>query len=284
MNINYDLWNTTGESITIPDGVTTFWPAGDALVQNFVYNKGHLVGFVDTKALVTNESKSTTFPYDYVNITVDKSLEGVMTFNPGERTKVSIVNYAETGNTGDTVVLGTVFANCRTIDEVKSISPDYQTEYIIDGVWNESLEKLEDSNPDRSVGMFASCNNLTTFTSDLNSLTNGYRMFYNCSNLTEFNISLSSLTDGGCMFGLCRKIKSFTSDLSSLSNGHEMFIMCSNLTTFNGGDLSSLTNGAFMFSYCPNFTTFNDNLSSLTDGEYMFYGCKLDVASVQNIA
>ena len=102
-NIDYTLWpNANGNlgeiKVQIPDGVNTAWPEGDALVHNFVYNKGHLVGFVDTKVLIANESKSTTFPYDYVNITLDKSLEGVMTFNKGERTKYLTITYAESTN------------------------------------------------------------------------------------------------------------------------------------------------------------------------------------------
>ena len=51
--------------------------------------------------------------------------------------------------------------------------------------------------------MFNSCSNLTTFTSDLSSLTNGYGMFYGCSNLITFTSDLSSLTGGEGMFHLC---------------------------------------------------------------------------------
>jgi hypothetical protein len=39
-----------------------------------------------------------------------------------------------------------------------------------------------------------------------------------------------------------------------------------------------------MFYYCTKLTTFSSDLSSLTDGTYMFDGCKLDTASVQDIA
>lgn len=99
MNIDFTLWpNPNGElgknKVAIPDGVNTFWPEGDALVGNFVYKDDDLVDFVDTKALIVNDSKSTTFPYDYVNIQVDKSLEGVMTFNKGERTKYFTISYS----------------------------------------------------------------------------------------------------------------------------------------------------------------------------------------------
>ena len=77
-NIQNSIWPNAGgtlgqNKVQIPDGVTTPWPTGDALVHNFVYQNGKLVGFVDTKALIANDSKTTTFPYDYVNIQMDKS-------------------------------------------------------------------------------------------------------------------------------------------------------------------------------------------------------------------
>ena len=234
MSINFTLWpNPEGplgkNKVTIPDGINVTWPEGDALVGNFVYNEGKLVGFVDTMALVANESKSTTIPYDFVDITVDKSLESSMAFIPGERCKDLNISYAESGNT---IVLGTKYLGCKTVDDVKAVDSNYQTTDIIDGVWKEGLGDL-------TIGtqMFQGCKNLTTFYSDLSSLTTCQDMFYGCSNLT-----------------------SFKSDLSSLTFGHGMF------------------------SECFNLESFSSDLSSLTYGTFMFYGCKLDTASVQNIA
>ena len=61
-NLNGNL----GENkVAIPDGVIVKWPDGDAMVGNFIYKDGKLSGFVDTKALISNESKTTTIPYDY---------------------------------------------------------------------------------------------------------------------------------------------------------------------------------------------------------------------------
>ena len=74
--------------------------------------------------------------------------------------------------------------------------------------------------------MFASCTNLTSFNSDLSSLTNGYMMFSSCTNLTTFNSDLSSLTEGYSMFYGCSALTSFTSDLSSLTYGYDMFSGC----------------------------------------------------------
>lgn len=94
------IWPNAGGTLgeikaQIPDGVTVKWPDGDALVHNFVYHNGKLVGFVDTKALAANNSKSTTFPYDYVNITLDSILEDTMTIVPGERCKRLSIKYAD---------------------------------------------------------------------------------------------------------------------------------------------------------------------------------------------
>lgn len=108
MNIDYTLWpNPDGElgvnKVTIPTGTDDdTWPDGDALINNVVYKDGKISGFIDTKALTVNESKTSTFPYDCVNIQVDKSLEGVMTFNKGERTKYFTITYTGSSNNGET--------------------------------------------------------------------------------------------------------------------------------------------------------------------------------------
>lgn len=86
---------TLGENkVAIPDGITTKWPDGDALVGNFVYKDGKLVGFVDIKALVNNETKSTIIPYDCVIINLDNILEDTLTITPGERCKSLTIVYA----------------------------------------------------------------------------------------------------------------------------------------------------------------------------------------------
>lgn len=96
-NIDYTLWpNTDGElgkiKVAIPTNAED-WPAGDALVGNFVYNDGKLAGFVDTKALILNESATTTFPYDYVDIYLSSIQEGTLTVNRGERCKYLNVKF-----------------------------------------------------------------------------------------------------------------------------------------------------------------------------------------------
>ena len=80
-------------------------------------------------------------------------------------------------------------------------------------------------------------------------LTDGWGMFYDCSNLTTFTSDLSSLTIGRFMFNYCTKLTSFSSDLSSMTNGGGMFYNCSNLKSFTF-NLSSLTFGFEMFTGC----------------------------------
>ena len=171
--------------------------------------------------------------------------------------------------------------------------------------WKEDITKVEDNKAyvgvtlyaniqteklKNGTSMFSDCIFLTTFTSDLSSLTDGYQMFRSCHNLTNFTsdssgspVNLSSLTDGRYMFNYCSNLTTFASDLSSLTSGSYMFESCYNLTNFTS-DLSSLTRGNCMFNGCNNLTTFTSDLSSLTNGYYMFKGCKLDTDSLMHIA
>ena len=307
MKIDYTLWpNADGQlgqnKVQIPDGVTTQWPEGDSLVQNFVYKDGIISGFVDTKALIANESKTTTFPYDYVNITVDGSLEGVMSFNQGERTKYLTVTYTTSPNTDggtfDYVIIDINTTDQETLNAVRTAyrvvdKKMYDEDGNVIGTWDTS--KLEvggvfDLENEIVNGVYCGFDILTyekreivltEFSSDLSSLTDGRSMFYNCSKLTTFTSDLSSLTDGYAMFADCSNLTTFTSDLSSLTDGRWMFFECPNLTTFTS-DLSSLTNGEDMFDGCK-LDTFTSDLSSLTNGEDMFAYCKLSPSSLKNI-
>ena len=229
MNIDYTLWpNTDGNlgniKVQIPDGVNTFWPEGDALVHNFVYKDGKLAGFVDTKALTVNDSKSTVINYDYVDIELPFT-EGEIAITRGERSKYFNVRYNPIND--DNVVITLKYKGCKTLDDVITIDPDYLTNDIIDGVWSEGLGDLErGNNGNYNTGMFYYCSTLESFTSDLTNLTNGEYMFYGCENLASFNGNLSNLTRGHGMFHFCFNLESFASDLSSLTNGTYMFSGC----------------------------------------------------------
>lgn len=103
---------------------------------------------------------------------------------------------------------------------------------------------------------------ITSFDSDLSSLTNGDMMFYRCKNLTTFSSDLPNLTNGTYMFRES-SLASITSDLSSLENGSYMFCWCRKLTSFNS-DLSNLTNGTSMFyKTCLDFTSIKHIITCL---------------------
>lgn len=230
----FQYWpNTDGNlgniKVQIPTNVED-WPEGDALIGNFVYSEGELVDLVDTKALIVNDSKTTTFPYDYVNIQVDKSLEGVMAFNKGERTKYLTITYTESGNSGDTIVLGTKYIDCTTPDEVRRVDESYYINDIKNGEWSESLANLTAAQFQWPLGMetlFENCDNLIIFNSDLSSLTDGYGMFRGCSNLTSFNANLSKLEDGEYMFSGCVNLTNFNPEnLDSIEYADMMLDGC----------------------------------------------------------
>ena len=262
MNIDFTLWpNPDGElgvnKVTIPTGTgDDTWPDGDALINNVVYKDGKISGFVDTKALTVNESKSTIFPYDCVNIQVDKSLEGVMTFNKGERTKYFTITYTGSSNSGETfdfVIIDFNTTDQETIDTVRT------AKRVVDN-------KLYDAD-DNLIG-----------TIDTSKIEVG--------GIIDEEIPLvdglfCNLTMQGNARGFI--LSEFNSDLSSLRNGSVMFDGCENLTAFNV-DLPSLTNGFYMFRGCSSLTSFSSDLPSLTNGFYMFSDCKLDTTSIQNIA
>ena len=74
-------------------------------------------------------------------------------------------------------------------------------------------------------------------------------MFNDCKALTSFVSNLSSLTIGSSMFAACKALTSFGRYLYSLTGGNYMFYSCSSLQSFSS-DLPSLTTGTFMFEDC----------------------------------
>jgi hypothetical protein len=207
-NLQNSIWPNEGgtlgqNKVQIPDGVTTTWPTGDALVHNFVYHNGKLVGFVDTKALIANDSKSTTFPYEYVNISLPSIAEGEMTYNHdqciyfilnGEVLKGDIPSDEELG------IITKKYAGCKTVADVKAVDPNYLTNDIVNGVWKEGLGDLESGNSADPLefrgdgGMFYWNLALTAVDTDLSNLIDGDGMFRGCYNLTDFTVDLPSLT------------------------------------------------------------------------------------------
>ena len=113
-------------------------------------------------------------------------------------------------------------------DEVTS--PNYGS------AWNTSITKVEDNKAYTKLYTRAAVEKPTDATNpgynpdtlfanvQTEKIKNGKYMFEGCSNLTTFTSDLSSLTDGSGMFQNCPKLTTFTSDLSSLTCGYQMFV------------------------------------------------------------
>ena len=308
MKIDFTLWPNPDPDIldTLPDDLSsqvtlgtnkiqipedTQWPDGDTLVGNFIYKDGLLSGFVDTKALIRNDSNTTKIPYDYVNTTLEGLNGGNFIILTDGRCKSLKVSFGDsyknddyqkvTYDTASEIVKNYLYNASQIIGntlydanmnvsgafDMNSISIPYSEE----GRENSSYEgeAIHTFFTDGSV--YGNNSKIKVIKSDMRSLTDGYLMFYHNSTLETFEGDLSSLTNGNRMFGHT-KISSFEGDLSSLTNGDSMFTDCSNLTSFSS-DLSSLTNGEYMFLNCSNLTTFTSDLSSLTNGQGMFNDC-----------
>jgi hypothetical protein len=141
-NFDYTLWPNAGgtlgqNKVQIPDGINATWPEGDALVGNFVYDNCKLVGLVDTKALVANSSKTSTLPYDYVNITLPSITKEEMTFTRGERCKYANVTYSN----GESEEMFK-YKGCKTRFDVSMVDSNYDSDFV-SGVWVEPLKDLE---------------------------------------------------------------------------------------------------------------------------------------------
>lgn len=312
MNIDYSLFpNTDGNlgktKVKIPDGTTVTWPDGDALVGHFIYKDGELCGFVDTGALIANDSKTTIINYDYFDIELPFT-EGEISITRGERSKYFNVRY-NPGSTEEEIVYirfeelsdetKTLLRSATTIrdnvlyDGNDNVIGEFNTDALLtchNLVINENGEPALDESTEMPLTtdgkpmdiLFTGIDftgqskdiKLVTFDSDLSSLTNAVYMFMSCENLTSFNGDLSSLTYGAVMFYHCSNLTSFSSDLPNLTNGTNMFVMCENLTSFSS-DLPSLIYGGGMFVGCS-LTSFTSDLPNLIDGNRMFNACDFE--------
>ena len=231
------------------------WPDGNELVSPFVYQDDKLVGFVDTKALITDSQTLIYLPYTHIEADFSSIEKGKLSIHaPKATTKKDSWKDSEKEDIPEAQFK---YKGYTTVDQIKN---DFSYDYLADianGTWSEPLWDLEQGGyKNYSDGMFWSCFALTSFSSDS----------------SGSPVNLSSLMYGIMMFNGCKNLTSFSSNLSSLMNGFGMFGGCTNLTSFNG-DLSSLTNGQSMFFNCKLDTTSVQNIadtiknvSSLTNG------------------
>ena len=200
------------------------WPEGDALVGNFVYKDGKLVGLIDTKALISNDSKSTTIPYDCVDVNLSSIYEWGLTVHPGPRCKHLNIKW----NQPDVSEMNK-YKECKTVDDVKAVDADFKTSNIVDGVWYVPLSDLTDAK-----NMFSMTSTLTSFYGDLSNLEDGTGMFYACTKLSSFKSNLSKLTKGGMMFYYCKldtaSIKNIAETINTPTENGRLDIKLANST------------------------------------------------------
>lgn len=280
LNLANSIWpngmkvDSDGHAVFYPLGTNKIevptsseWPKGNRLVSPYVYQDDKLVGFVDTKALTTNSQTTIYLPYTHIEAEFSAIEKGQLQIHaPNATTKKA--SWKKTGKE-DIPEAQFKYKGCKTYIDVNTLNHDTMYNYLAtlsQDSWSEPLWDLTDG-----YGLFSSCVNLISFTSDLPSLTSGKRMFLDCSNLPSFDSDLSTLESGYEMFAGCANLTSFSSDLTSLTAGYAMFENCHKLTTFNCDNLSSLTNGDMMFQNCYVLTAFNADLSSLNSGSGMFY-------------
>lgn len=198
------------------------WPKGNKLVSPFVYQDDKLVGFVDTKALKVFNNTTIYLPYEHIEAEFPEIIKGKLQIHaPKAITKK--VSWKDSG-VEDIPEVQFKYKGYTTIDQIKA---DFNYDYLADianGTWSEPLWDLEQGSDGQYDGA----------------------MFYNRSQLTTFSSDLPSLTNGNWMFSYCYNLIAFTSDLSSLTNGSEMFNYCKNLTSFSS-EMPSLTNSGYMF-------------------------------------
>ena len=90
---------------------------------------------------------------------------------------------------------------------------------------------------------------LTSWYSDLSSLTTGSKMFYNCNKLETFYAKLGELAYGDEMFSGCSNLTSIVLPVSLASIEEQAFFGCSSLTTVyymgastDWGNISTVSN------------------------------------------
>ena len=122
-NEGYTTFNPLGtNSVNIPKNGLE-WPKGDKIISPFVYKNDKLVGFCDTKAMVTDEEITIVMPYKYIDIdfsSVDKNKLKIITpkaiyksasWSDGSKEDITDVEYKYKG--------------CKNVDSIKVVDAHY---------------------------------------------------------------------------------------------------------------------------------------------------------------
>ena len=155
LNLANSIWpngmkvDSDGHAVFYPLGTnkvevptsSTQWPKGNKLVSPFVYQDDKLVGFVDTKALTVSKNTAIYLPYEHIEAEFSAINKGKLQIHaPNAITKKA--SWKDSGK-DDIAEIQYKYKGCKTVDNVKTVTANYQTTDIVDGVWSEPLWDLE---------------------------------------------------------------------------------------------------------------------------------------------
>lgn len=236
--LDNSIWpNTNGNlgniKVQIPDGTNVKWPEGDAFVGNFIYSEGKLSGFIDTKALTVNDSKTTTIDYEYVDISLPCIGEGDLTIIRGSRSKYFNVKWGTTIEPETPKVelqpdaiwkpTSITSSNSYKLENVSEV----QHYYMVKNGLNYEIDLSGVTSIDANV-IPASVKKWNHDLPALNNITNVAIQ----PNLTNHQVDTKVFSD----------LESFDGNLSSLENASGLFMNNNNLSHFSG-NLDSLRCG-----------------------------------------
>ena len=151
---------------------TITWPTGDKLVSPYVYQNDRLVGFCDTKALTVSGNTTVNLPYTHIEANFAAISEGTLTVNAPNATvkkfKWSVVS-GEGGSGG--IEVNFKYKGCKTVDDLREVDLYYRDNGVIDGVWVERLDDLE--NGDHAFVGYGVVKEIVSFNVDLPNLISG---------------------------------------------------------------------------------------------------------------
>lgn len=149
------------------------------------------------------------------------------------------------------------YSTCTNKAEMEAINPNYKND-LIDGAWKYDLSSFA---------------------------TDGYaQQLFKGSTMTSCDLYMPLVTDGVCNICIdCPNLTTAKLNAPEATDSGYSFANCSNLTSAKVYVPKSACT-SWMFENCTKLTSFAGNLSSVEQAMGMFTGCKLDVASVKNIA
>lgn len=297
----------------IPDGITSQWPEGDTLVNDFVYKDGKLVGFVDSRALIINDEKTSPIPYDYAKLNLPSIFKGTMAFQSGERNKTLIDGCEEDAGVFVTPLLKELLGNVKfkaehiknenklvvhtdrlddeQLAEVEDILERYVPQFIDVARYNHHMEISW-----RDINKYANCVTYAdmaavnpNFVEDITS--DGWWV-YPIPKLQQVN---NSFQRNGITQTQKNKITHFVMncDIANVRYNHyssewplysfASFVNYKKLEEFRVAAITGDRLNEF-FRYCTSLRVYRGALTNCRCGTSMFDGCILDKDSVLHIA